>query len=76
MYAGMPRMPAAIASAAPWFPDECVATPSSASPSVNDSTAFKAPRILNDPPRCRLSNLNATWAPNSWSMARQVKTGV
>ena len=45
------------------MPDECVATPHTASRSGSDNTAFSAPRILNAPPRWKFSHLNTTFAP-------------
>jgi len=49
MMADKPASAAASANAAPWLPDECVATISTSRDS--ERTAFVAPRILNAPTR-------------------------
>ncbi len=53
----IPRRAAAQASAAPWFPEECVTTPFAACASVSESTALHAPRALNAATFCRFSHL-------------------
>src|SRR5450432_2860363 len=72
----MPRVAAASASAAAWFPEECAATPRRASVSDNDCTAFVAPRYLNAPTRCRCSAFTNTCAPTQSSSERERSTGV
>src|SRR4029079_11588292 len=72
----MPRVFAASASAAPWFPDECVTTPRAAVASLNAHTELHAPRNLNAPARWKFSHLNASVAFASASMPRVRSTGV
>ena len=73
---GMPRQAAALASAAPWLPDDCVATPRAASSSDREKTALVAPRALNAPAFCRFSHLKKTSAPEISLTALLVTTGV
>ena len=49
MYAGMPRILAAQASAAAWFPELCVTTPCTACSSDRLNTEFIAPLNLKAP---------------------------
>jgi hypothetical protein len=74
--AGIPRVAAAMASALPWLPDECVTTPRAASSSESDHTALQAPRNLKAPPRCRFSHLKKSCAPTISSSAALRNTGV
>ena len=74
MIARRPDSAAARASAAPWLPDECVATvPTSFG---SRATAFVAPRILKEPARCRFSHLKTSSTPSNASSVRLVSTGV
>src|SRR5690625_497360 len=68
------RRAAAQASAAPWLPDEWVATPGQLSGSR--PTAWVAPRILNEPVVCRCSHLKKSCAPVISSRCPDVITGV
>ena len=74
--AGIPLIPAAHASAAPWLPDEWVATPRAASASASERTAFIAPRALKDPVFWKFSHLKKRRAPDSASRRVLVSTGV
>jgi hypothetical protein len=74
--AAIPRHAAAHATAAAWFPLECVTTPRRASSSANEKIAFVAPLILNDPVFCRFSHLKNNCAPASSLRDRLVNTGV
>ncbi len=51
---------AASATPCAWFPAEAATTPTSLVPGSSCVTTFMAPRILNDPVRCRFSALNHT----------------
>ena len=73
---GTPRSRAARASAAPWLPDECVATPRAASAGERDCTALHAPRNLNAPTRWKFSHLKKSFTPDSASREEAVRTGV
>jgi hypothetical protein len=57
MWAGMPRICAASASAWAWLPELWVRTPATASSALSEQTALQAPRNLNAPTRCRFSAL-------------------
>jgi len=72
----MPRRGAAHASAAPWFPEECVTTPFAAPASLSESTALHAPRALNAATFWRFSHLKKSVAPVAMSSERLVSTGV
>src|SRR5262252_7039030 len=72
----MPRSAAARATAAPWLPEECVATPRRASVSGRANTALLAPRALNAPPFWKFSHLKESRAPVSPSSVLLLMTGV
>src|ERR1700675_2167480 len=74
--AGMPRQRAASDRAAAWFPEDGATTPREASSSLNEKTAFVAPRILKEPVFCRFSHLKKRLAPAISSSEEQVTTGV
>src|SRR6185437_788347 len=74
--AGMPRVRAANANAAPWLPEECVTTPRRASSRASVQTALQAPRNLKAPPTCRCSHLKCNCAPASSSSVASRNTGV
>src|SRR5439155_26982569 len=64
------------ASAAPWLPDECVATPRRAVASSSEKTAFVAPRALNAPIFWKFSHLKKSDATLAASSRELVSTGV
>src|SRR6516162_357206 len=72
----MPRSAAARATAAPWLPEECVATPRRASVSGRANTALLAPRALNAPPFWKFSHLKESRVPVSPSSVLLLRTGV
>src|SRR5579872_4270397 len=74
--AAMPRRWAASARAAPWLPEEWVATPFESAASGRLCTALVAPRSLKAPISCRFSHLKKISAPNSASRRGQRITGV
>ena len=61
----IPALRAAQATACPWLPALAVTTPAARSVSVSDAIVLTAPRILNDPVRCRFSALRYTGSPQS-----------
>jgi hypothetical protein len=63
--AGIPASLAAHATAWPWFPALAATTPACRSVSPSVAIVLNAPRILNDPVRCRFSALRKTWRPLS-----------
>jgi hypothetical protein len=63
MVAGMPRRRAARATPWAWLPEENATTPHWRCDSSSWSSAFIAPRILNEPARCRFSHLRRTSTP-------------
>ena len=72
---GMPRLRAANAMAWAWLPALPATTPDvAASPRV--ATLFIAPRILNDPVRCRFSAFSTTVPPHMSDSAADSVTGV
>src|SRR5713226_7063640 len=73
---GTPRQTAAQATAAPWFPLDCVTIPFAACFSVRERIAFEAPRILNEPVFCRFSHLRKSCAPVMAFKEEDVRTGV
>src|SRR5580698_6308587 len=74
--AGRPRRRAARASAAPWLPEEWVATPRLKATAGRLCTALLAPRSLNAPISWKFSHLKNTSAPVSASSRGQRSTGV
>src|SRR5450755_4200474 len=73
---GTPRHAAAQATAAPWFPLDCVTIPRLASSALSEKMALVAPRILNEPVFCKFSHLKKIRAPVMASREAEVSTGV
>jgi hypothetical protein len=71
-----PLSRAANATAWPWLPLLCVHTPAFLCSAERDSTAFSAPRALNDPVFCMFSHLKKKFLPNLLSSVDEVITGV
>ena len=61
-----PASRAAQATAWPWLPALAAITPERFSPSVSVAILLTAPRILNEPVRCRFSAFSATSRPMSF----------
>src|ERR671932_1263611 len=61
--AGAPSSRAAHATAWPWFPALAATTPAARSASVSVAILLTAPRILNEPVRCRFSAFSHTSRP-------------
>ena len=72
---GTPRALAAWASAQAWLPALPPVTPW-AQPSPRAASLFRAPRILNEPVRCRFSAFSATTPSRRWVSVREGSTGV
>ena len=72
---GTPRALAAWASAQAWLPALPPVTPR-AHPSPRAASLFSAPRILNEPVRCRFSALSATTPSRRWVSVSDGSTGV
>ena len=72
---GTPRALAAWASAQAWLPALPPVTPR-AHPSPSAASLFRAPRILNEPVRCRFSALSATTPSRRWVSVSDGSTGV
>ena len=60
--AAIPSSRAAHATAWPWLPALAAITPAARSASPSDASLLTAPRILNEPVRCRFSALSQTVA--------------
>ena len=67
--AEVPSSCAASATPCAWLPALAATTPSARSPADNRAIRLYAPRILNDPVRCRFSHFRytgpPTWAPST-----------
>src|SRR5918992_292645 len=63
--ARVPASRAAQATAWPWFPALAATTPASRSAAPSDEIVLYAPRILNEPVRCRFSAFSNTGRPAS-----------
>ncbi len=63
--AGMPSSRAAQATAWPWLPAQAATTPAARSAAVSVASRFMAPRILNEPVRCRFSAFSIVERPVS-----------
>src|SRR5712692_7301235 len=74
--AAIPASRAAQATACPWLPALAATTPPARSASPSVEILLKAPRILNEPVRCRFSALSATSRPASRENVSERKTGV
>ena len=74
--AGMPRSLAARATPWAWFPEEKATTPRRRWSSSSCRSAFIAPRILNDPARCRFSHFRRTSTPILSERERLERRGV
>src|SRR6476620_5626754 len=75
-FAVEPTRDAASATPCAWLPADAATTP--AAFSCADSRAIRtyAPRILNDPVRCRFSHLRCTGPPTAWASGRDDSIGV
>ena len=71
-----PCSDAASERAAPWFPEEVVATPFASSTLLSCNKVFVAPRNLNEPVRWKFSHLKNNSAPANALRLRLVSTGV
>ncbi len=71
-----PRERAPRETAWAWLPALAATTPTSSSASVRAAIRLRAPRILNDPARCRFSALSATFAPTRLEISPAETTGV
>src|SRR6478609_8995988 len=71
-----PTSDAASATPCAWLPADAATTP--AAFSCADSRAIRtyAPRILNDPVRCRFSHLRCTGPPTAWASGLDDSIGV
>ena len=72
----MPRERAATATAWAWLPALAATTPASSSAGSSAAIRLCAPRILNEPVRCRFSALSATVAPTRREISPAGTTGV
>src|SRR5436305_11165620 len=76
MVAWIPASRAAQATACPWLPALAATTPARCSASPSVEILLYAPRILNEPVRCRFSALRETSRPASRENVSDRKTGV
>src|SRR5581483_10881598 len=76
MRACAPSSRAAHATAWPWLPALAATTPAARSASPSVEMRLYAPRILNDPVRCRFSALSCTSRPTSRDSVSDAYTGV
>src|SRR5919109_622264 len=74
--AATPASRAASATACPWFPALAVTTPAARSASERVASLLTAPRILNDPVRCRFSALRKRRRPLRRPSVSDEMTGV
>src|SRR5262249_20367848 len=74
--AGTPSSRAAYATAWPWLPALAAITPAARSASDRDARMLTAPRILNEPVRCRFSAFSRTRRPVRTVSASEPKTAV
>src|SRR5439155_1496480 len=74
--AGTPASRAAQATDWPWLPAVAATTPAARSESVSEAILLTAPRILNDPVRCRFSAFSRTLRPVARENVSDGKTGV
>src|SRR3954452_5076928 len=74
--AGAPSSRAAHATAWPWLPALAATTPAASSSGSRLESLTYAPRILNEPVRCRFSALRLTGRPASRDSVSDGKTGV
>src|SRR5256714_46685 len=74
--AGAPSSRAAHATAWPWLPALAAMTPAASRPGSRLESLTYAPRILNEPVRCRFSALSRTGRPASRDSVSDGKTGV
>ena len=74
--ASMPSICAASATPCAWLPALAATTPRAFSSSGIRDRRVYAPRILNEPARCRFSHLRTTGAPATSDIARNGCTGV
>src|SRR5438105_5257835 len=74
--AWIPASRAAQATACPWLPALAATTPARCSASPSVEILLKAPRILNEPVRCRFSALSTTSRPARRENVSERNTGV
>src|SRR5713226_1162711 len=74
--AGTPSARAAQATDWPWLPAVAATTPAARSASVSVAILLTAPRILNEPVRCRFSAFSNTLRPVIRVNVSDGKTGV
>src|SRR5262245_16305767 len=72
----MPASRAAHATACPWLPALAATTPAARSASPSVEILLNAPRILNEPVRCRFSAFSDTSRPASRENVSDRNTGV
>src|SRR3954447_13997528 len=76
MRARAPTSRAAHATACPWLPALAATTPAARCSALSDEMRLYAPRILNDPVRCRFSAFRCTSRPTRREMVSERYTGV
>src|SRR5712691_1200720 len=74
--AGTPSARAAQATDWPWLPAVAATTPAARSVPLSWWILLTAPRILNDPVRCRFSALSSTGRPVRRASVSELNTGV
>src|SRR5215204_6492042 len=74
--AAMPASRAAHATACPWLPALAATAPAARSPAESVAIVLTAPRILNEPVRCRFSAFRWTGRPQRRVKVSDGKTGV
>ena len=74
--AAMPSACAARATPCAWLPALAATTPRARCSASNRAILVYAPRILNEPVRCRFSHLNQTGPAHSSDSAREPAIGV
>ena len=74
--AGMPSCCAASATPCAWLPAEAATTPRARSARVSRESRWDAPRILNEPVRCRFSSLRKTGTPSRSVRCWDLSSGV
>ncbi len=74
--AAMPSIDAASATPCAWLPALAATTPRARCASSSRASRVYAPRILNEPVRCRFSHFSHTGPPASSDSAREPATGV
>ena len=71
-----PSVCAASATPCAWLPALAATTPRARCPASSRAIRVYAPRILNDPVRCRFSHFSSTGPPHSSLSAREFAMGV